>query len=29
LPTDPRLRVAIKPLKAEELLGILASLLSS
>jgi two-component system CheB/CheR fusion protein len=29
LPADPRLRVAIKPLKAEELLGILASLLSS
>jgi DNA-binding NtrC family response regulator len=28
LPTDPRLRVAIKPLKAEELLGMLASLLS-
>jgi PAS domain S-box-containing protein len=29
LPTDPRLRVAIKPLRAEELLAILASLLSS
>jgi CheY-like chemotaxis protein len=28
LPTDPRFRVAIKPLKAGELLAILASLLS-
>ena len=29
LPADPRLRVAIKPLKAEEFLSILAALLSS
>jgi len=29
LPADPHLRVAIKPIKADELLGILAALLSS